>query len=77
MLLYQPPPYLPSSQGYSNNYSAGKAETMCVSWAKEVGHDFRRMHAKLLCTTGNVLFLLTQQVDLSSRGIQYSLWGTA
>ena len=38
---------------------------------KETGHHFRGMCIKLLCTIGNVVFLLTQWVDL---GVYCSVW---
>ena len=40
------------------------------------GHDFCGMYIQLSCIIVNVLFLLTQWVDLDCVGIEYSLWQT-
>ena len=41
---------------------------------EEVGHDFRGMCILLSRIIGNVLFLLTQRVDLGCVGVYCSLW---
>ena len=47
----------------------------CMSvWAEEVGHDFRGMCILLSRIIRNVLFLLTQRVDLGCVGVHCSLW---
>ena len=42
---------------------------------EEVDHDFREMRVKLSCTISNVLFQLTQWVELGCGGVHYSLYG--
>ena len=42
--------------------------------AEETGHNFRGKCILLSCIICNVLFLLTQQVDLGCMGIHCSLW---
>ena len=44
--------------------------------AEEVGHDFRGMCILLSRIICNILFLLTQQVDLGCVGVYCSLWQT-
>ena len=50
--------------------------TLLHSESEEVGHDFHGMCILLSHIICNVLFLLTQQVDLGCVGVHCSLWQT-
>ena len=75
--MRQVPHYLcvPQTFWMTYNDSIHNESSLIILYKTEdVGHDFRRMCillSRLICIQYNVLFLLTQRVDL---GVHYSLW---
>jgi NADH:ubiquinone oxidoreductase subunit D len=63
--------------GQEFHYRAKRsAQFMVPLGPEEVGQDFRGMHIELSRIICNVLFLLTQPVDLGCVGVYCSLWQT-
>ena len=57
-----------------NNFCVVESLSTPSPGPEEVGHDFRGMCILLSRIIGNVLFLLTQRVDLGCVGVYCSLW---